>query len=606
MAKRDETSQRLGTPTHSRALVQGWTAVGLAFLSGFLYFLAFPGQDVWPLGLVALVPIIIALRGVRPGRGLFLGWVAGFTMTMFGFWWLLEMLRVFSGFPTAICFFFLAILSAYQAGRMALCGWLYARAAQRGWPAGLTFALAFAASEVAYPLLFPWTYAATVHQIPVLLQLAELGGPILVATVLVGANLVVAEPVIAWLEQRRRSASGKRLRPLERVAERIQTRRRMARWGAVVVGALLWGMLRISQVDAAIARAPKGHVGIVQANMELQAKRNNKAEGLRRHLALTSKLRHQGPLDLVVWSETAVMSALPEEQAALHMQRTVTGRLGVPAIVGSVLYREVAGPRRYKMYNSALLSDERGVICNTCRYDKRYLLAFGEYLPFGDTFPILYEWSPNSGRFSPGTSYHPLPLGDHEIAVFICYEDILPGFVNQIVNAGNPDLLVNMTNDAWFGDSAEPWVHFALAKFRAIEHRRYLVRSTNSGVSGFVDPVGRTLRHGGTFQEEAFTEEIAWMRGSTPFQLLGQTPWWLVAILVFAAGFVAPRGAGAAARGPAGAPRPEKPAADRAEPEDANADDDADDDRDDDEPDDDEPDHDDPDDHEPDHEPKEG
>jgi apolipoprotein N-acyltransferase len=189
------------------------------------------------------------------------------------------------------------------------------------------------------------------------------------------------------------------------------------------------------------------------------------------------------------------------------------------------------------MYNSALLSNAGGEICATCRYDKRYLLAFGEYLPFGETFPILYEWSPNSGRFSPGTTYHPLPLGEHDVAVFICYEDILAGFVNRIVRTKSPDLLVNMTNDAWFGDTAEPWIHFALAKFRAVEHRRYLVRSTNSGVSGFVDPVGRTLRHGGTFREEAFAEQIAWMRATTPFQLVGQTPWWLVAALVFAAGF---------------------------------------------------------------------
>ena len=211
------------------------------------------------------------------------------------------------------------------------------------------------------------------------------------------------------------------------------------------------------------------------------------------------------------------------------------------------------GPRGYKLYNSALLSDREGRICNTCRYDKRYLLAFGEYLPFGESLPILYDWSPNSGRFTPGTSYTPLPLGEHEVAVFICYEDILPGFVNRIVSSGNPDLLVNMTNDAWFGDTAEPWVHFALAKFRAIEHRRFLVRSTNSGVSGFVDPVGRTVRHGHTFREEAFAEQIAWLRGTTPFEVLGQGPWWLVAALVFAGGFFwAPGAEQKGKRSPAG------------------------------------------------------
>ncbi len=575
--------------------MRGWAGVGLAFASGLLYFLAFPGQEVWPLSFVALVPMIVALRGVRPSRGLFLGWIAGLTMTLFGFWWLLEMLRIFSGFPTAVCFLFLVILSAYQAGRMALCGWLYARAAQRGWPAGLTFAAAMAAGEIAFPLLFPWTYAATVHQVPVLLQLAELGGPILVVTVLVGANLVLAEPVVAWLEERHRAAEGVELGPLALGAERVQMRRRMARWGALVAAALVWGVLRISQVDAAVAAAPKAQVGIVQANMDLLGKRKNKAEGLQRHLQLTRKLRQQGDLDLVVWSETAVMRALPEEQAAVHMYRTVTSRLGVPAIVGSVLYREVGGPRGYMMYNSALLADERGVICDTCRYDKRYLLAFGEYLPFGETWPILYEWSPNSGRFTPGTRFAPLPLGEHEVAVFICYEDILPGYVNRIVRTKSPDLLVNMTNDAWFGDSAEPWVHFALAKFRAIEHRRFLVRSTNSGVSGFIDPVGRTLRHGDTFRQEAFSQEIAWMNGATPFELLGQGPWWVVAGLVLAAGFVSP---------PGGGHRPAPPQPDPARagqtgtrpPKDSDDDDSDDDDSDDDDSDDDDSDDDDSDD----------
>jgi len=188
------------------------------------------------------------------------------------------------------------------------------------------------------------------------------------------------------------------------------------------------------------------------------------------------------------------------------------------------------------MYNSGLLADADGVVCPDCRYDKHFLLAFGEYLPFGDWLPILYEWSPNSGHFSPGTSLRPLPLGERQIALFICYEDILPDFVNRIVRSGTPDLLVNMTNDAWFGDTTEPWIHFALAKLRAVEHRRFLVRSTNSGVSGFVDPVGRTVRHGGTFREEAFTAEIAWLRAGTPFALVGNLPWWLLALAVFAAG----------------------------------------------------------------------
>src|SRR6185436_17213415 len=102
-----------------------------------IYFLAFPGIDVWPLTFVALVPLIIALRGQPAKRATGLGWMACFAMTMTGFYWLLEMLRAFSGFPVPLCLVFMAILCGYQAGRLGLLGWLTARAAQRGWPFGL-------------------------------------------------------------------------------------------------------------------------------------------------------------------------------------------------------------------------------------------------------------------------------------------------------------------------------------------------------------------------------------------------------------------------------------------------------------------------------------
>src|SRR6185503_11934213 len=150
----------------------------------------------------ALVPLILAMRRQTPRRAAALGWTAGFTMTMTGFYWLLEMLKVFSGFPMPVCFVFMAILCAYQAGRIALFGWLAARIEGRGFPPGLAFSLGFLTSELVFPLLFPWYYAATVHQVPALNQVGELGGPLAVGLALVAANLGVAELAIARLERR--------------------------------------------------------------------------------------------------------------------------------------------------------------------------------------------------------------------------------------------------------------------------------------------------------------------------------------------------------------------------------------------------------------------
>ncbi len=499
-------------------LLGGRAAYALAFLCGLLYFVSFPGIDIWPLSFVTLAPLIVAMRGQRPRRAAGLGWLAGFTMTMFGFYWLLPMLEHFSGFSAPLCLLFMAILCGYQSGRIGLMGWLYARAEGRGWPPGPVFALAFIASELTYPLLFTWYFGATVHQVPALVQVAELGGPIAVALPIVAANLALAELVIARLEKRR------------------------VRWkiagalAAVPVLSAIYGAIRIPMVDAAVARAPKARVGVVQANMSLMAKREDTSEGLRRHMELTNELEHEGKLDLVVWSETSVMRAVDEKIAPLIYRLQFTSRLGVPAIFGGVLVREVNDARRYVLFNSALASDKSGEIVG--RYDKQFLLAFGEYLPFGGVFPKLYEWSPNSGRFTPGKSFKPLPVDGHEAGVFICYEDISPEFVNKIVHAGDPDLLVNMTNDAWFGDSTEPWIHLALAEFRAVEHRRYLVRSTNSGVSAFVDPVGRVVAHTQTFKQQALAHQIAWLKPTTPYELYGDIPWWLATAVIALGAFV--------------------------------------------------------------------
>jgi apolipoprotein N-acyltransferase len=463
---------------------------------------------------VALAPLMIAMKNQSVRRAAGLGWAAGFTMTMIGFYWLIEMLRTFSGFPTAVCLVFMAILCGYQGGRIALLGYLYGRACARGWPAGVVFALAFVASELLYPLLFPWYFGATVHQVPALTQAAELGNPILVGLTLVAANLAVTELVWAKLEARPAN--------LRRVGTLL----------AVPLVSAVYGAIRIPQVDRRVAAAPKAEIGVVQANMSLMGKRHSPGEGLLRHMALTRSMMAETPLDLVVWSETSVISATPEANVEFEYSRRFTRSLGVPAVFGAVLYRDVQDERRYVLFNSALMSDREGNIRG--RYDKTFLLAFGEYLPLGDSFPVLYDWSPNSGKFSQGTSLTALPLDGHKVSVHICYEDVVPAFVNKMMRADPGELLVNITNDAWFGDSTEPWIHLALSKFRAIEQRRFLARSTNSGVSAIIDPVGRVVRHTGTFRQEAVHAPIRWMEGRTPYNVIGDAPWWLATAAIVA------------------------------------------------------------------------
>jgi apolipoprotein N-acyltransferase len=490
-----------------------------AILAGLLYWLAFPGMEMWPLAFVAWVPLVVAMHGQTARRAALLGWTAGLTMNVAGFFWLQKMLQTFSGFPAPICFLFVLIVCGYQGGRIGLLGWLYGRGSGRRWPAAPVFAAAFAASELLYPVLFPWYFAATVHQVPSLSQLGEVGGPILVGLVLVAANLALAELVLARVE-RRPVAVG----PLA--------------VGAVVVAfACCYGVLRVAAVDAAAQAAPEATVGVVQANMGLMEKRTAYDEGLRRHLQLSHDLE-AGGADFLVWSETSAMRPAYDEEYREDLYG-VARRIGAPAIFGAVIVKHVSDERRYVLYNAAVSSDDAGTI--TGRYDKQFLLTFGEYLPFGEAFPVLYRWSPNSGHFTPGRSLEPLIVDvkgqKHPVTALICYEDILPRFTNDAVRYGNPELLVNMTNDAWFGDTTEPWEHLALAQLRAIEHRRYLVRGTNSGVSAVVDPVGRVIARTGAFRPEGISAPIHWMRAHTLYERLGDWPWLLASIAAFTAAF---------------------------------------------------------------------
>jgi apolipoprotein N-acyltransferase len=455
----------------------------------------------------------------------------GVVCGVFGFYWLLNMLQTFSGFPAWICALFMLILCAYQAGLFALLGWLYARGVQRGWASGVVFAVAFVASETVYPLLFPFTFGATMHEVYPIVQMAELGGPILVALTVLASNWALALVLGRYIESRRTEE------PLSIAgAFRAVGWRRWVPLLSVPVVASCYGLVRIVQVDEAVRQAEKVRVGIVQANMSLSEKRVDRDEGLKRHTDLTRKLVKDEKIDLVVWPETSVAGAVNEKKAFQHYRKTVTGRLRVPAIVGAVLYRRVDDARRSVLFNSALISDEQGRIQD--RYDKQFLLLFGEYLPFGDKFPILHEWSPHSGRFSPGTSFEPLRFRGHDIATFICYEDIVPSFVNKLMKHGEPELLVNMTNDAWFGDTSEPWEHMALAKLRAVEQRRFFVRSTNSGISGFVDPVGRLTKRTETFKKAAIAQDVAWLKLGSPYRIWGNIPWWILSVVAFAFAFI--------------------------------------------------------------------
>jgi apolipoprotein N-acyltransferase len=498
-------------------------ALPLAALSAVLYFIAFPGViDWWPTALITWPPLFLAFRGQTPKRAALIGLFSGFIMSWEGFWWLNEMLKNFSGFNVFLCGLFTTILCAFQAGRYAFMGWLYVRATSRGWPAAVVMAGAFVAGEQLYPLLFPWYFANCVHSTPIFAQVADLGGPVFCSLMLLGSSVAIEEMIAAKM--------------LKRAAD--------AR--VVVAGFLatalsgLYGFVRFKQIDARAQAAPPVHIGYVQGNLPLMGVYRDKETAVARHLRMTRELQKKG-VELVIWSESSVTHLAPTTSYKDDYKAYVGKNIGIPAIFGGIVFEPENDPMKHPiLYNTAIGTNARGDVVG--RYDKEFLLAFGEYIPLGETFPVLYEWSPNSGHFKPGKELDPIPVDidgqTHKVSVLICYEDIIQSFANRMVSQADPELLVNMTNDAWFGDTSEPWEHLALSQFRAIEHHRYFIRATNSGVSAIVDPVGRVMVHSHPFQKETGDAIVHWMRGTTVYEVVGDWPIWLITLAAIAGAFV--------------------------------------------------------------------
>lgn len=533
----------------------------LLTLAAGLTVLGFAGFGLWPLALICVVPALLVLdpasplseertpdapkgpatdpryRGLRSRlfssglrfflRALFFGYLTVYG----GFYWVVTTIVEFGGFPYALSLLFASVYFVYQALQFVLMLWLFRRARFRGWPATPSLVAAFVAAEFLFPQLFDFFYGASFHMLPPLIQVADLGGPLLLTALCMAVNGAAYELLSAWL----RGGHLPWLPP------------------AVAAGAvalcLAYGFYRIAEVDARAAAAPAFTVGIVQPHMPMSEKRADPMEGRRRHVEQSLELERTVHPDLLVWSESASNFVLPE---GISIRRALyTNRYGqsisTPVLFGGISRRVKDGVAT--IHNTAFMADAEGHILATT--DKNHLLAFGEFIPFGDWYPELYELSPHTSHFTPGERVSPLPFLDYRIATMICYEDILPGFVRRAVAELEPHLLVNLTNDSWFGPTQEPHVHLALSKLRAVEHHRYLVRSTNTGVSAIVDPVGRVPVAGPVFERATLHGQVRMMEGTSLYRYVGDWPGWLAALAIGVMGVFRRRPKAAPAEHPA-------------------------------------------------------
>jgi len=472
---------------------------GLVTVSGCLWFLACTPFDWSALAWVAAIPMLFAIdRAPTLKWALVLGWWAGVVETAGGFYWLIDLMQRFADFPwlgAALVFLlfcatraliFLLFTGIVCAMRRGGTGRSRARDS-RPVPMTLAAPLVMAICEFIVPQLFPCGQWITQAWHPLVIQITELTGPLGVTALLMLVNGALYDLLVKD--------------PAARSSAVVAA--------AVLAAALLFGVIRMRQVDELIAHAPRLNIGLVQPNFAYTMDGEfSRAEALRELAALQAQSRRleQAGAQLMVWSEGSYPVALPRNFSADFAPESlamIRRGFATPLVMGA----NTIDSERGDAFNSALLLDGNGAAVG--RYDKVRLLAFGEYMPLIDEFPWLKQLLPaGAGGFKAGSGPGVMSLEgpngkSWRLGPVICYEDLLPGFLRG-VGALHPDLLVNLTSDSWFGARTEPWEHLALSVFATIELRVALVRSVNSGISALVDPNGRLVEK--TYADDPYRE----------------------------------------------------------------------------------------------------
>jgi apolipoprotein N-acyltransferase len=455
-----------------------------------LLILSFPKFGTAAVAWVALVPLLVALHGASGWRAARLGYVTG-AISAIGllYWTAFVVFQYGGGIPRAV-----AVLIT-----LALCFAFAVFPLVFGWAAGRLVAAFGSLGLLAAPFVwvateylrvhtffeFPWCLLGYSQQpfTPVI-QLASVTAVYGVSFVLVLSSALVALAVVA---PRRRSAA------LGGVAALV----------ALTLGLGSWSMSRTLPETGRIT------VGLVQGGIRQEEKwlPENAWMNVGRHLELTREAARRGAR-LVVWPESAVPFLYDEEPALSAQLQDVVRRDHLFLYFGND-DRESTPPPNGRIFVGAKLLGPQGEI--TARYRKMHLVPFGEYVPLQWIFTlggrVAAKVVQEVSDFTPGSQPVTGEIEGHRIGGYICYEAIFPDLV-RLFPAQGAELLVNITNDAWYGTTSAPYQHLYMAAFRAVENRRYMVRAANTGITAVVDPWGRILEPTKLFDRTVLVREV--------------------------------------------------------------------------------------------------
>ncbi len=485
----------------------GWSATGLSILAGAVLVLAFAPFDLHLLAPLALALWFAVLRGSAPRAALRHGYAFGLAFFGFGATWIFNSLLIFGDAPwlvaTLVTLLFVLGLALFPA----MLAWVLTR--YLGYAPLPAWLLAAAAGFVILELLRGWLFS---------------GFPWL----LVG-HVLLDSPARGWLPVAGEAGGTLLIGLLAAVLVLAAARRFSA--GALLLAALLAASAAALPWRWVEPAGPRLSVGIVQGNIE-QA-RKWAEDGVRHALSrYTGMSEEAAGVDLLVWPETAIPAFYYEVHSELERFSATMEAAGTELVIGIFEYDPVDGA----MYNSIRH------VPSGATYDKRQRVPFGEYLPLRARLAWLDRLLdiPMSD-LSAGTGSGRVEMAGQVAGLSICYE---AAYARRIRTAlPEAGFLLNVSNDAWFGATLAPHQHLQIARVRALEMGRPMIRATNTGVSALIDADGRVTARAGLFTSEVLRGEVQPQRGHTPAARFGPWPALLLTLLLLLSALRSLRGA---------------------------------------------------------------
>jgi apolipoprotein N-acyltransferase len=491
-----------------------------ALLPGFLLALSCAGPiSFGAVAWFALIPLLWASTSTKPLQAAISGFICGFIYFLCMLYWVVIVMTTYGHMEwwlsTATLILLVSYMSIYPALFGACLSWTN-RCISPLWSAPVLWvALDFLRGKLFTG--FPWhDLAYTQYKYPLLLQTADITGHFGVTFHIVLVN-GIGFLLLKYFLAKPRTKFSKTLKMNLTVA------------ASIIATVMIYNVVRYSTVSNTLALSKTIPVTVVQGNISQDQKwiPGKLEKTINTYINLSEEAIAAHQPSLLIWPETALPLYPMESNVFPFLIKKLNEKHTVNLLTGAPHRSNSLQKDGTDFFNSAFmlsmqgerekLSENKYVVG---RYDKQHLVPFGEYVPLRDFLPIPAPLVETIGDFTPGSFKGSLSSQDTRIGVLICYESIFPELAREQAK-NNANLLVNITNDAWFGKSSAPWQHLSMAVFRAIETRKSLARAANTGISGFIDPLGRMTQLSPLFEACHRTLDVPLLEGSTLYTTFG-------------------------------------------------------------------------------------